>query len=115
MIWPEFPNLAVIRKTSDEDKRYNCIAWAFGDNSRWWWPVRGYWPKEGRRELTIDAFVDLLVNRGWEDATDARHEMGFVKFALYARGGEPTHAARQLVTGGWTSKLGREIDLSHTL
>ena len=40
---------------------------------------------------------------------------GSKKIAIYQSGGLPTHAARQLPDGQWTSKLGRNIDISHTL
>jgi hypothetical protein len=43
-------------------------------------------------------------------------EVGFEKIALYATpDGEPTHAARQLLNGKWTSKLGRWQDIEHEL
>ena len=35
--------------------------------------------------------------------------------ALYTIGPLPTHAARKIDGNFWTSKLGDEIDLSHTL
>ncbi|HEX5105105.1 MAG TPA: hypothetical protein VFV87_14900, partial [Pirellulaceae bacterium] len=38
---------------------------------------------------------------------------GVEKVALYQRGGEYTHAARQLPTGKWTSKLGKFVDIEH--
>jgi len=40
-------------------------------------------------------------------------EAGFLKVALYGDGPFYTHAARQLPTGQWTSKLGREVDIEH--
>ena len=35
------------------------------------------------------------------------------KIALYAREGVPTHAARQLPGGGWSSKLGPNVDIEY--
>jgi hypothetical protein len=36
--------------------------------------------------------------------------------ALYAKpAGTVTHAARQLASGEWTSKLGKDVDISHSL
>ena len=41
-------------------------------------------------------------------------EEGVEKIALYAdQGGEPTHMARQLRSGKWTSKLGELEDIEH--
>jgi hypothetical protein len=46
----------------------------------------------------------------------AEPEPGFEKVALYAdAAGIPTHAARQLSGGKWTSKLGRREDIEHAL
>ena len=43
-------------------------------------------------------------------------EVGQVRIALYATTtGTPTHAARQLPDGRWTSKLGRWEDIEHRL
>jgi hypothetical protein len=36
-----------------------------------------------------------------------------MKVAIYASGGELTHAARQLPDGQWTSKLGDLEDIEH--
>src|SRR5258707_504293 len=42
-------------------------------------------------------------------------EPGYEKIALFALGGVPKHAARQLPTGQWTSKLGPMEDIEHAL
>jgi hypothetical protein len=53
---------------------------------------------------------------GFSPCEDAGLEVGFEKIALYATSdGEPTHAARQLRNGKWTSKLGRWQDIEHEL
>jgi hypothetical protein len=42
--------------TSPHDFRYNCVAWAAGDVSRWWWPTEpavAYWPDGVAREETV--------------------------------------------------------------
>jgi hypothetical protein len=44
---------------------------------------------------------------------DASLEPGFEKVALYGGGLLYTHAARQLPTGKWTSKLGKAEDIEH--
>jgi len=40
-------------------------------------------------------------------------EVGIEKIALYADGGEYMHAARQIETGKWTSKIGFGEDIEH--
>ncbi len=44
---------------------------------------------------------------------DTSPQPGYVKVALYGSGFTHTHAARQLPTGKWTSKLGKGEDIEH--
>jgi hypothetical protein len=115
----DFPSLnGNYQKTSDETKNYNCIAWAAGDSKRWWWPDHlgfYYWPKSVRREEQISAFIDAFKSLGFELCDSCAHEHGIEKVAIYALLGVPTHAARQLPSGIWTSKMGQGIDISHEL
>lgn len=111
-----FPNLRpeAISITSPVDFYYNCIAWAAGENHRWWWPVKGYWPEGVPRELTVDAFIKAYGTLGYRPeggVTDPDVE----KLAIYAIAGEPTHASRQLQNGRWTSKCGQNVDIEHEL
>ena len=50
-----------------------------------------------------------------EFCDDGTLEADFYKVAVYALGRKPTHAARQLDSGNWTSKLGRSVDIEHQL
>jgi hypothetical protein len=63
----------------------------------------------------LDAFVRAFVSLGFEPCSTGELEAGFEKVAIYAREGKPTHAARQIADGRWTSKLGKEVDITHTL
>lgn len=117
-----FPRLrgAIYRLTSPAADSYNCIAWAVGDTSRWWWPddpVRTYWPVDAPRLETLAAFGDAFATLGYVPCEQADLESGFEKIALYAADtdGVPTHAARQLNNGRWTSKLGALEDIEHAL
>ncbi len=115
-----FPRLrnAGYRTTSPSDIQYNCIAWAAGDQDRWWWPDQNdqyYWPPTVLREETIDAFVEAYETLGFIRSNNDALEPGFEKVALYALEGKPKHAARQLNNGVWTSKLGGSVDIEHTL
>ena len=40
-------------------------------------------------------------------------EQGFEKVALYGTALEYSHAARQLPSGKWSSKLGKDVDIEH--
>jgi hypothetical protein len=102
---------------SPADKRYNCIAWAAGETARYWWPDsmdQAYWPPGVPREETIEAFVQAYATLGYVPCDSADLEPGFEKTAIYASGATPTHAARQLPSGVWTSKLGPQEDIEHT-
>lgn len=113
-----FPNLKQegYKLTSPFDISYNCIAWSTGANDLWWWPEGYYWPDNLSRAVTVEAFVALYNSLGYEECDTDTMEVGYEKIALYAnKNNEPTHAARQLSTGKWTSKLGRAEDIEHTL
>jgi hypothetical protein len=117
-----FPRLhnTPFRITSPADRNYNCIAWAAGDAVNWWWPEGDaptiYWPPSVPREVTLDAFMALFVMLGYVLGSDEVLETGFEKVALFSDAkGTPTHAARQLTSGQWTSKLGVAEDIEHEL
>jgi hypothetical protein len=108
--------------TSPATKSYNCIAWAVTGSSDapWWWPLPAayYWPNGVVREVTIAAFLQAFATEGFAECADGNTEDGFEKIALYGNRMpwgtvEPTHAARQLPDGKWTSKLGNLEDIIH--
>ncbi len=109
------------RVTSPQDEHYNCIAWAAGDASNWWWPDEpdqpesAHWPLGVPREETLDAFRQAFATLGYVVTSDECPETGHEKIALFALAGVPKHAARQLSNGGWTSKLGPMEDIEHAL
>jgi hypothetical protein len=50
--------------TSPKTRNYNCVAWAAGDDARWWWPSPvAYWPVANVSE-TVAAFVDAFGTLG---------------------------------------------------
>jgi hypothetical protein len=105
--------------TSPPTSRYNCVAWAAGERLRWWWPVgdtRFYWPPGIPREETVAAFEAAFATLEYVRCDDAAKEPGFERVALFAdMNANPTHAARQLDNGRWTSKLGELDDIEHDL
>jgi hypothetical protein len=123
--WPlhEFPHLTYGKNanhkiTSCETKRYNCIAWASGDIERPWWPnaYGHYWPPGISETDEIPSFIEAFQLLGYTKCLDGLLEEGFEKVALFAhKDGTPTHAARQLKNGKWTSKLGPFQDIEHDL
>lgn len=104
------------RQTSPATATYNCIAWAMGDTSKWWWPEGRdgcYWPPGAPLEPTLEAFRVAFSLAGFElcASFDPLSDLEIV--VLYAKDESPTHAARSLPSGKWTSKLGRGIDIEH--
>lgn len=103
--------------TSPKTRAYNCIGWAADDFCNWWWPnEEGYWPPGIPVKETIEAFITAFATRGYEKCDDGNLEDGIEKVALFIdeTTNKPTHAARQLDNGHWTSKIGRFEDIVHT-
>jgi hypothetical protein len=63
---------------------------------------------------TVAELQRAFQSLGYEEADNPDLETGFEKLALFGVSGSYTHAARQLSTGKWTSKLGNE-DIEHDL
>jgi hypothetical protein len=136
-----FPKLAAAgyRKTSEKTGRppkpgaYNCIAWAAADSRIWWWPnsLDAYWPPWCMKpEVTVACFVSTFRWLGYGLCKNSYLERGYEKVALYAIHKSykrmpipvdwkqladwiPTHMARQLPDGSWTSKCGGDEDITH--
>lgn len=112
-----FPDMAIgeYQKTSEFDPFYNCIAWAAGEDQGKWWPVEinGYaWPIEPREE-TVECFFAAFATLGYAPCSNGDLEDGCEKVAIYVLDEAPTHAARQLPNGKWTSKIGEWEDFQH--
>jgi hypothetical protein len=104
--------------TSPKDHRYNCIAFAAGDDRNWWWPDpdgEDTWPATISRTETIDAFRDAFATLDYIVCGNDQLEPGYEKAALFALAGVPKHAAKQLPSGRWISKLGPSEDIEHAL
>jgi hypothetical protein len=115
-----FPDLlrTGYRITSPPDPIYNCIAHAANVTDNWWWPDPDgfdYWPAGIVRECTLEVFVQAFATVGYTPCSDGSLEPGWEKVAIYATDEGPAHAARQLNSGRWTSKLGPDDDIEHVL
>jgi hypothetical protein len=116
-----YPHLLVDNHqvTSDSSNAYNCIAWAVGENDRRWEPsddpTDAYWPPDIPREDTLEAFIRVFTDKGYEICQDGSLEPGFEKVAIYAdREQMFTHVAKQESDGRWTSKMGDWEDIEHS-
>jgi len=115
-----FPRLAAegYRVTSPKSVFYNCYAWAAGDTIHWWEPGKGmrnyYWPPALSAEHTLENYIRVFATVGFVLCDSSELEAGFEKIALFVdEERNSTHAARQLVSGVWTSKLGFWEDIEH--
>src|SRR5262245_32355556 len=122
MIEAAFPRLqgSTWSITSPKSDSYNCIAWAAGDDANWWWPdpadPRAIWPAAARIGKEVADFVSAFATVGYQVTSQEEAEPGIERVALFAAAdGTVTHAARQLPSGIWTSKLGRGEDIEHLL
>ncbi|MCH7476571.1 MAG: hypothetical protein IIA14_00530 [SAR324 cluster bacterium] len=106
------------RIVSSEEPRYNCIAFAASKTDRFWWPSAVgpyYWPLATPRDESTNTFVEAFQSIGFESCGDGEMEAGFEKVAFFAINDRVKHAARQLRSGKWVSKLGRLEDIEHEL
>ncbi len=116
-----FPGLVgtSYRITSSTDDVYKCIAWAAGCTTDWWWPSDEpgvFWPEGVAKTETIQAFQEAFTILGYTTCKSAEPETGYEKVAIFQTDeGCPTHAARQLPNGLWTSNLGKLEDIEHEL
>ena len=84
----EFPNLAKDQYTvtSVETCFYNCMAFAAGDETRWWEPDEDetfYWPRKAPREYTVEAYIKAFELLAYKKCDHAALEHGFQKIAIY--------------------------------
>lgn len=108
---------------SPKDFTHNSVAWAMGMKDTRWWPatIGGYrWPKRLPREKpgqeTLANFIRAFKRLRYKVCPNKNCslEEGVEKVAIYVKGNQnPTHVARQLPSGIWTSKIGDEEDIEH--
>ena len=111
-----FPNLPsedfeIVGQPSD---RYNCIAYAAGDAGKRWDPNGNYyWPPWATRTDRTESLVEVFAGLGFEQCYDGQAEDGYQKVALYEVQGEAKHAAVQIPSGRWRSKMGNGPVIEH--
>lgn len=111
-----FPNLASegFDIVDEPSPRYNCIAYAAGDTSKWWWPDGiNYWPPWATLTNRIESLQEAFAGIDFERCSDADTENGYQKVALYEAQGAMKHAAIQMPNGRWHSKMGKGPVIEH--
>jgi len=88
-----------------------------GSNNRWWDPSPSPFARwlEEPRDSSAAAVIRFFNSIGYEVCSTAELELDHEKIAIYEKDGIPTHVARQIAGGEWTSKCGRDEDIQHTL
>jgi hypothetical protein len=118
----DFPNITYnnSRQTSESNEEYNCISWALGNTHEWIWPglniTNTKWPIDIPRLLNKNIFIKLFESYGFKliPNKDTGLVFDLQKIVLYVDYyNKPTHAARQLPSGRWTSKIGANLDIEH--
>ncbi len=122
--FPKLEHDTLFKVTSKATPKYNCIAWAYKIDNRWMWPNTGeyefldgihFWPDKEIRSCDVSNFIAVFEQLGYERCDNGEMEQGHRKIALYVVPNTTTctHAARQLASGCWTSKLGKSQDIQH--
>ena len=101
--------------TSPASEDYNCIAWAYEVSDKRMWPGTPdyYWPSKLAGVDEIGTLIQLYLDNGYENSKSGELEEGYKKIAIYVNQEGPQHAALQLESGRWTSKLGGMQDIEH--
>jgi hypothetical protein len=102
---------------SNATPNYNCISWVVQCDIRVIWPderKQFAWPDHLiPRQESLACFKTFFELAGYTECRSGEYEHGKEKIALYARNDVVTHAARQLPSGRWTSKMGWGVDAEH--
>ncbi|HWY22438.1 MAG TPA: hypothetical protein VNX26_14520 [Candidatus Acidoferrum sp.] len=110
--------------TSPKDPKYNCIAFAVGDVTQFWDDlglpagvrVKGYyWPPGAPTADTLLGWVKIFEIHGYSETQDSTTEPEYEKIAIYGSDIGAEHVARQKASGIWVSKMGKGVDIEHTL
>lgn len=104
--------------TSPATDSYNCVAWALGEDHRWWEPDPQYlyfWPDDIPRRRSLKHYLAVFRTEGYAECLEPDLRPGEEKVAIFALEGVFKHACRQLANGQWTSKMGSNVDICHEL
>lgn len=74
---PSREGFEIVEQPSDQ---YNCIAYATGDLSKWWYHNEvHYWPNHAARSNTIESLVKMFTGLDFEQCSDGSVEDGYHK------------------------------------
>lgn len=75
----------------------------------------GYWPPGCMRLPTLPVFQIAFEKIGFSLCANGELDPNARKIAVFHAHNVPTHAAKLLKNGKWSSKLGKWFDISHTV
>lgn len=117
----KYPNLKEgdWKVTGEKDCKYNCIEWSLCKDDEWIWDqVDNAGNKNS--DVEISDFDEFYKKQGLtkcgESSSECKPECKKRKVALFAKKGEPQHAAKETKDGGWwESKRGKNVKIIHRL
>jgi hypothetical protein len=106
------------RDTSEETLVYNCLSWALGITWTRYEPTPRcagyYWFPGVPRKWDEPTLKKVFEIHKFRVTDNYELEPGYEKVVFYVdSAGIPTHFARQLPNGKWTSKMGDLNDIEH--
>lgn len=106
------------RRTSLATGRYNCLAFACGDERKWWEPIPGgryHWPPTARWDTSLTTVTNIFLADGFTVTDNRAVEFGYIKVAIYVELEDIETYSHVAVSNGleWKSKLGKGQDIAH--
>lgn len=115
-----FPKLGAgnYKRASLATARYNCLAFACGDERKWWEPQPGgrfYWPPNAQRDTSLTTVTRIFTADGYAETNDRNIEAGYLKAAIYVDMQDFDTYSHVAMSDGvvWKSKLGKGQDIEH--
>ena len=104
--------------TSDATDEYNCVAWAVGEDDRWWSHEvddEYFWPDRALRSEGVESYQAMFALYGFAECDNGDLERGVEKIALFADEGRFTHVARNSTQADGPASSAKTATLSTNL
>lgn len=106
------------KRASKATARYNCLAFACGDERKWWEPRPGgrfHWPPSVRPNTSLATVAGIFIADGYRETNDRDAESGYLKVAIYVELDDIDTYSHVALSDGitWKSKLGKGQDIEH--
>ena len=106
------------KRASLATARYNCLAFACGDERKWWEPRPGgrfYWPPNAQKDTSLATVTRIFIADGYVETAYRNVEAGYLKAAIYVDLEDIDTYSHVAMSDGavWKSKLGKGQDIEH--